>query len=293
MGKLLEELHVKFSVLKELTKRKMFVPLEHYYSPIPAMSDIENHDFDFLPSSLPGVDLNDEEQLRLLDRFDSFYAELPFRSDKTEGLRYYFENSAYSYSDAIFYYCMLRYLKPRKLIEVGSGFSSCVALDTNEMFLNKQTAFTFIEPYPALFQSLLSGTRRQNIRLLESKLQNIPIDLFKELQNGDILFIDSTHVSKFGSDVNFVIHQILPALAEGVHIHFHDIFYPFEYPRGWLLEGRAWNEAYALRAFLEYNSKFKIVLFNTYLEKYYEEELRKRFPLIYKNTGGSLWLKKI
>jgi hypothetical protein len=89
-----------------------------------------------------------------------------------------------------------------------------------------------------------------------------------------------------------LIYYILPALAKGVYIHFHDIFFPFEYPREWLLEGRAWNEDYMLRAFLAYNNTFKIVLFNTYLETKYEEKIKKRFPLLYKNTGGSIWIKK-
>jgi hypothetical protein len=133
--------------------------------------------------------------------------------------------------------------------------------------------------------------------------QDIPLDVFSELSENDVLFIDSTHVSKFDSDVNYVIHAILPKLANGVHIHFHDIFYPFEYPEAWLLDGRAWNEQYILRAFLEYNNNFKIVLFNTYLQWKFEDELKKRFPLIYKdaalyykgykNNAGSIWLKKI
>ncbi|GMO34499.1 MAG: hypothetical protein Pg6B_04780 [Candidatus Azobacteroides pseudotrichonymphae] len=82
-------------------------------------------------------------------------------------------------------------------------------------------------------------------------------------------------------------------MAEGVYIHFHDIFYPFEYPIEWLLEGRAWNEQYILRAFLEYNMKFKIVMFNTYLETIFPEKIKERFPLIFKNTGGSIWIKKL
>ncbi|MDR1562767.1 MAG: class I SAM-dependent methyltransferase, partial [Dysgonamonadaceae bacterium] len=123
--------------------------------------------------------------------------------------------------------------------------------------------------------------------------QNVPLDVFTELKANDILFIDSTHVAKFNSDVNYVIHKILPILSDGVYIHFHDIFYPFEYPMEWLLEGRAWNEQYVLRAFLEYNMKFKIVLFNTYLETIFHEKLKNRFPLIFKNTGGSIWIKKL
>jgi hypothetical protein len=218
---------------------------------------------------------------------------LPFKDEKIPNLRYYFLNGAYSYSDAVFLYCMIRKLNPKRIIEVGSGFSSCVTLDTNELYFNNQINCTFVEPYPALLKSLIKENDNSNIKIYESKLQNVPLDVFMELKANDILFIDSTHVAKFNSDVNYVIHKILPILAEGIYIHFHDIFYPFEYPIEWLLEGRAWNEQYVLRAFLEYNIKFKIVLFNTYLEIIFREELEKRFPLIFKNTGGSIWIKKL
>lgn len=218
---------------------------------------------------------------------------MPFKDEKVPGLRYYFLNESYSYSDAIFLYCMIRKLKPKRIIEVGSGFSSCVTLDTNELYFNNQINCTFVEPYPALLKSLINEGDNSNVKIYELKLQDVPLDTFMKLNANDILFIDSTHVTKFNSDVNYVIHKILPALAEGVYIHFHDIFYPFEYPIEWLLEGRAWNEQYILRAFLEYNIKFKIVLFNTYLESVFPDKLKDRFPLLFKNTGGSIWIKKL
>jgi hypothetical protein len=119
------------------------------------------------------------------------------------------------------------------------------------------------------------------------------LNIFRELEKGVILFIDTTHVSKCNSDVNYIIHEIPPVLPEGVYIHFYGIFYPFEYPKEWFLKGCAWNGQYILRAFLEYNERYKIVLFNTYPQNMYEDELKERFPLIYKNTGGSMWIKKI
>jgi len=151
----------------------------------------------------------------------------------------------------------------------------------------------FIEPYPARLESLLKKKDREYVTIHQKKLQEVPIEVFKGLNENDILFIDSTHVAKFNSDVNYIFHEILPILAQGVYIHFHDVFYPFEYPQEWLLEGRAWNEQYMLRAFLEYNNNFKIVLFNTYLESMYESKIKNRFPLLYKNTGGSIWLRKL
>jgi len=265
-----------------------------FYSPIPSMDDIKKYNLNVpLPETLPGIDLNSSEQLNLLDSFETFYRELPFTDKKSEGLRYYYKNDAYSYSDAIFLYCMIRHLKPQKLIEVGSGFSSCVTLDTNEKFMGNSINCIFIEPYPKLLESLLKENDKKVVTIHKKRLQEIPIEVFEELNKNDILFIDSTHVAKFNSDVNYVFHEILPALAHGVYIHFHDIFYPFEYPQEWLLEGRAWNEQYVLRAFLEYNKDFKIVLFNTYLEFMYEAKIKNRFPLLYENTGGSIWIKKI
>jgi hypothetical protein len=264
-----------------------------YHSPIPAMADIKKHDFNSdLPSEIPAVDLNTDEQMNLLNSFEKYYAELPFPDEKTDALRYCYINDFYSYSDAIFLYCMIRHLKLQKIIEVGSGFSSSVTLDTNEKFMQNAIDCTFIEPYPARLKSLLKNDDKTKVTIHEKKLQEIPLEIFSELHGNDILFIDSTHVSKFNSDVNYVIHTILPKLAKGVHIHFHDIFYPFEYPEEWLLGGRAWNEQYILRAFLEYNTKFQIVLFNTYLETIFRENLEKRFPLLFKNTGGSIWIKK-
>jgi len=265
-----------------------------YYSPIPSMDEVKKFNFtEPLPEMLEGIDLNSDEQMNLLDTFEPFYNELPFPDEKKKNLRYYYNNGFYSYSDAIFLYCMIRHLKPRKIIEVGSGFSSSVTLDTNEKFMGNSMNCIFIEPYPERLESLLKDDDKKNVTIHKKRLQEIPIEVFEELIENDILFIDSTHVSKFNSDVNYVIHKILPVLASGVHIHFHDIFYPFEYPREWLLEGRAWNEQYILRAFLQYNKTFKIVMFNTYLESMYETRIKSRFPLLYKNTGGSIWLRKM
>jgi hypothetical protein len=272
-----------------------FVPYEHFYSPFPRISDVKNYDFSKLEliNEIPGVDLNTEEQLDLLKKFEVFYKELPFTDNKQNNLRYYYLNNYYSYFDAIFLYCMLRWLKPNKIIEVGSGFSSAVTLDTNELFFDNKIHCCFIEPYPDRLKSLLKDNDSSSVKIYEKNLQEIPLELFKGLSENDVLFIDSTHVSKFNSDVNYIIHTILPNLSKGVYIHFHDIFYPFEYPKTWLEEGRAWNEQYVLRAFLEYNVKFKIVLFNTYLKIIFRENLEERFPLIFKNAGGSIWIKKL
>jgi len=287
-----DKLHSELVALK---KNLRFVPPGHFYSPIPSIDDIlrdESKVFGPVPHDIPGVDLRESDQLRLLEEFAQFYSEMPFQPQKTEGLRYYFENSAYSYSDAILLHCMIRYLRPKRIIEVGSGFSSCMTLDTNELFFGNSIATTFIEPYPDLLMSLLKDTDKNNTRIISRRLQDTDIAVFETLGTNDILFVDSSHVGKVNSDVNCIFFDILPVVAPGVHIHFHDIFYPFEYPKEWLLEGRAWNEAYMLRTFLQYNNSFEVVMMNTYMEYAHQSFFEEKMPFCLKNLGGSIWIRK-
>jgi len=273
-----------------------FVPPGHFYSPIPSMEEIksnENRIFGKHHLTLPGIKLNQEEQLELLNCFQEFYKEMPFPEYKKDSLRYYMDNPFYGFSDAIFLYCMLRYLQPKRVIEIGSGYSSCATLDVNELFFDNSIECTFIEPYPDSLKSLIREDDKNEITILEKKLQDVDLSLFSQLSERDILFIDSTHISKVNSDVNYIFFKILPSLRRGVFIHFHDIFYPFEYPRDWFDLGIAFNEDYILRAFLQYNSAFKIVFFNTYLEHFHEEWFLENMPLCLKNKGGSIWLQKI
>ena len=270
-------------------------PPGHFYSPIPSLDEIkskENLIWGTVPEKLPGIDLNTEEQLIYFNAFARFYKDMPFSSNKDTALRYYFENSSYSYSDAICLYSMIRKTGPKKIIEVGSGYSSCVMMDTNELFFDRNIDITFVEPYPDLLLSLMKGMDKSRYKVLPKILQDVEADIFLQLKENDILFIDSTHVSKIGSDVNSVIFDILPKLHKGVFIHFHDVFYPFEYPKEWIYEGLAWNEAYILRAFLQHNDAFKIVFFNTYLELFHREKFERFMPLCLRNTGGSIWLRK-
>lgn len=272
-----------------------FVPPGHYYSPIPPFDEIRRDEariFGSVSRAIAGIDLHEDEQLALLEQFAKLYPSIPFRDQATPGLRYHYDNQSYAYSDGVMLHCMLRHLKPKRLIEVGSGFSSCVTLDTNDLFLDGSMQTTFIEPYPELLMSLTSDADRARIRIIPKRLQDVDLDVFASLQSGDVLFIDSTHVSRIDSDVNRVFFDILPSLAPGVLVHFHDIFYPFEYPKEWVRFGRAWNEMYLLRAFLQYNTTFRVVLMNTYLAHFHRPFFEERMPLVLKNTGGSIWLCK-
>lgn len=285
-----------YSAWVAIRKNVLYVPPGHFYSPIPSIDEVFRDKGKIsasLPRAIPGVDLREPEQLRLLEDFLPFYSEIPFTAQKKEGLRYHFENPSFSYSDAVVLYCMIRLLQPKRIIEVGSGYSSCVTLDTNELFFGDSISITFIEPYPELLRSLLKESDRSSATILSSRLQDVDIAEFEKLGRNDILFVDSTHVAKFNSDVNRIFFEILPRLSPGVHVQFHDVFYPFEYPREWILEGRAWNELYLLRTFLQYNRAFEIVLMNTYMECMHEAFFKERMPLCLKNPGGSIWLRKV
>ncbi|MCU1264678.1 MAG: hypothetical protein JWM21_996 [Acidobacteria bacterium] len=279
---------------RELERYRMWAPPGDVLSPIPARDQVLRREKEIytVPHEMPGLDLNEEGQLQLFDQLREFYNEQPFNARKTADRRYWFENPAYSYADAILLYCMIRHLRPRRIIEVGSGYSSAAILDTNELFFGNSIDCTFIEPQPQLLRLLLRDGDAEKITLLERPLQEVASDVFAQLQANDILFIDSSHVAKIDSDVNHIFFRILPLLAGGVFIHFHDIFYPFEYPLEWVYEGRAWNETYLLRAFLQYNDRFQIQLFNTFIDWFHKEKYFREMPLVQKNTGGSIWLKK-
>src|SRR5262249_2642609 len=189
-------------------------------------------------------------------------------------------------------YCMIRHVRPRRIVEIGSGYSSCAMLDVNELFFDNSINCTFIDPYPQLLRDLIKESDQERVRILGEKVQEVDIDIFCELTAPDILFIDSSHVVKTGSDVNYIIFKVLPLLQEGVHIHVHDIFYPFEYPPEWVYEGRAWNEAYLLRAFMQYNGAFEIEFFNSFLIDKHREIFETTMPLCLKGIGANLWLRK-
>jgi len=284
-------MHKEISTLK----RNARYPPGHFYSTIISVDEVRERQDEIwkneMYDGIIGLDLNTDEQRLLVSNFNKYYTELPFTENVTEGNRYYLKNPFYTYTDAIMLYSMMRHLQPKKIIEIGSGFSSAVMLDTNEKFFDNRIELTFIEPYPQRLKGLLKNVDKNSTVIKEKKVQDIDLELFDSLHAGDFLFIDSSHVIKTGSDVHFILFEILPRLNNGVYIHFHDIFYPFEYPRDWVFMGRNWNEDYFLKAFLMHNNQYKIILFSDYLHKHHRDAFAQ-MPLCYKNTGGNLWMMK-
>jgi predicted O-methyltransferase YrrM len=273
---------------------KLFVEPGHFYSPINDINEIVENEHKIFASKreLAAIDMNEAEQFQLLQNFKNYYEFLFFTDMPTTDARYYYNNKAYSYSDVIFLFSMIMHSKPKRIIEIGSGFSSAAMLDINERYFNNSIDITFIEPYPDNLRKILKAGDK--FTLIEKKVQQVDLNVFKSLQENDILFIDSTHVAKTNSDVLFELFEILPLLNKGVKIHFHDIFYPFEYPREWVVDvKRSWNEIYFLRSFLMYNNSFKMLALNTYLENAHTKWFEENMPLCLKDLGGSCWLEKI
>jgi predicted O-methyltransferase YrrM len=267
-------------------------PAGHFYSPLPSMEHIKRREAKIFetPRAIPGIDLNESGQLNLLDQLSRYYCDQPFSDEKAGGLRYFFDNPNFRHDDAIILYCMMRHARPKRIIEIGSGYSSCAMLDTSELFFNGSIACTFVDPYPELLFSLIRSKDKDNVEIVDKNIQDVGTDIFAALSAGDILFVDSSHVCKIDSDVNDILFRVLPMLQPGVLVHFHDIYYPFEYPREWIYQGRGWNEAYLLRAFLQYNSLFEIQLFNSYIDRFHEDRLAAQMPLCSKSAGSSLWI---
>jgi predicted O-methyltransferase YrrM len=273
-----------------------FVPPGHYYSPIPCLDDIKAREaelFGNVSKEISGINLNEERQIDLFRRLSEYYKEQPFEPRKKANLRYFFENASFGYADAIILYCMLRFAQPKRVVEIGSGYSSCVILDTNEFFFGNSIQCTLIEPYPRLLLTLIKDSDRERTEILQKKVQDVDLNRFRELSSGDILFVDSSHMSKIASDVNHIFFKILPALRSGVYIHFHDILHGFGYPQAWAYKGIAWNEAYLLRAFLQYNGAFEIQFFNSFFAQFHSDELADKMPLCMRAPGVSIWLRKV
>jgi len=273
----------------------MFVEPGHFYSPVPSRADIEAHRRRAAagwPESIPAIDLRVDAQRALLAEFRGYYAEQPFPAERTSATRYWFENPGLSYADGLALYFLLRHVQRKRIVEVGSGWSSMVILDTSERFLEPHPHVTFVEPYPDQLLALARPGDLERCRLLGVPVQEVPLTEFSALERDDVLFIDSTHVARLASDVNHEFFEILPSLRSGVYVHFHDIFYPFDYPVEWSDEGRGWNEAYLLRAFLEHNDEFEIVLWNDLMGHRHRAALERDFPLWLRNPGGSFWMRK-
>ncbi len=267
---------------------------DHYYDPFFRKGELEHSLRE--DRYLPGIDLNPLGQLELLNRFK--YNEELVRISRKQGpaQEYYYDNEAFLSGDAEFLYNMVRYFKPRKLIEVGSGFSSLMALKAMEANREEDRSYrgemTCIEPFEHSWLEDLDVSVRREL------VQTVDIDFFRSLKENDILFIDSSHITKPQNDVLFLYLQVLPSLNPGVLVHIHDIFTPGDYLEQWVLKDvRFWNEQYLLEAFLSLNGQFEVIGAVNYLMHQYPDELLSVCPVLREQMShrepGSFWIRRV
>lgn len=276
-------------------------PPGHYYSPINNVFDLDAEGFEknrrspfefVAPIELSSAEMEStwKEIAAVADMFD-------FPIHRSPGARYYSDNPVYGSGDALVLAAMIAIKQPKRIIEIGSGFSSACMLDVIDV-LKLDTTLIFVEPHPDRLYYLLTEADRARCRIITAPVQQVDLGVFRELTANDILFIDSSHVVKSNSDVAFEIFNILPALNDGVIVHFHDMFWPFEYPVEWIFNRKySWNEIYFLRAFLMYNKAYRILFFNDAFACKNRDAIAafaspKVRDLFIENSGGGLWLRK-
>lgn len=269
---------------------------DHFYEPIPNTEKIKEQ-YDNKPRPCYHINFNfdraEKETVRLLKRWGTqFYDSVSrYAYDETN---YYFRGL-----DAILLYCFIREIKPQSIVEVGQGISTKItlaALEDNYQETQVKPKFVSIDPY-----SRFDFKEREEIgievELMQVALQDVPTSLFSNLGKSDLLFVDSSHVYKFGSDVEYLFEEIYPNIGQGVYIHIHDICSPYHYQLDWFIkERRFWNEQYYLENFLRFNQEFEIVIPVYYLTEQ-SEILKEQCDRIciyedFSLTGHSFYIRK-
>ncbi len=243
--------------------------------------------------NLPGIDWNVDEQLKMLAKF-SFSEELVnIPREKPDTLDFYMNNGAFESGDAEYWYQLIRSIRPRRIFEVGGGNSSLMAIKAtrrnHEEDSNYSCQHICIEPYE------MSWLEKTGITVVRQKVEDCDVQFFSQLEENDILFIDSSHIIKPQGDVLFVYLELLPALNKGVIVHVHDIFSPKNYLKQWLeYQVRFWNEQYLLEAFLSHNSRWKIIGALNYLHHNHYKSLKSVAPFLTNDREpGSFYIQKI
>lgn len=282
-----------------------FLPVPvHFYSPIPDLKDLEKRKVWDQRSNMKGINFDIKRQLGLLDRLGKKFSHecvWPF-AKTTDETEFHLDNNSFLYGDAASLHCLIREFKPRRIIEIGSGYSSKVisrALELNKKEVGKQGEYIIIDPYPPEYVSkkLIKFTC-----LIKERVELIDAKFFERLSKNDILFIDSGHSVRIGSDVNYLYLEVLPRLKNGVIVHCHDIDMPYEYPKCYSTNEvfrQFWTERYLLQAFLIFNNRFEVILPMGYLMRNHIAKFKKLFrsynPL---KPGGrlsisvSFWMRR-
>jgi hypothetical protein len=259
----------------------------HFYFPIPDTRE--------LAVSYPhrgecaGIDLRPELQLRLLaEVFPRCAAECAGWPKESTGGGFHLANDSFCWIDPFVYHGLIRHARPRTVIEVGAGYSTLVGVDAARR--NGPTRYLCVDPFPRDF--IARGV--PGVELVRRPVQEMEISVFQSLAADDMLFVDSSHIVKTGGDVTFLVLEILPRLAPGVLVHFHDVFLPDEVPKDWVVDRHLfWTEQYLLQAYLADNPCVEVWFASHYISTRHPDAVRRAFPNALGPGGGSFWFRKL
>ena len=276
---------------KTLLKIGIFPIRNHYYEP---QFDYRKTKQSFSQDRfLPGIEWNSSEQLKILDSF-TFSQELKdIPKEKPGSLDFYYNNGSFESGDADYWYQIIRTVKPKRIIEVGSGNSTLLAIKAIRKNQQQDPDYccehVCIEPYE------MPWLEKKGVSVIRQKVEAVDLEFFSELDENDILFIDSSHIIRPQGDVLYEYLELLPSLKKGVIVHIHDIFSPKNYKKQWLEEDVLfWNEQYLLEAFLTHNNCWEIIGALNYLHHNFYEKLNSIAPFLNPNREpGSFYIKKI
>lgn len=279
-------------------KLGFYIIPNHYYFPIPDTTTLKDNLWQ-KEYELVGIDINDKGQIDMLSnfslKFKKEYESFP-RNKTSVPHKYYINNGWFGSVDGEILYCMIRHFKPKKIFEIGSGNStylSAQAILKNKEDNDYECELVVFDPYP---NEVLRAGFPGLSRLIPKKAQDISLSEFNKLLENDILFIDSSHVLKIGSDVQYIYLKILPMLNKGVVVHVHDIFLPAEYPKKQVLEDYVfWTEQYLLQAFLTFNDNFEVLWAGSYMHLRHPDKLEEAFSSYRRDKiwPASFWIRKI
>lgn len=268
------------------------VVLKTYYSPIPDLAQLppgvwERRD------ELAGIGFDLDAQMQFVeDVLAPHLREHRRASDLQPRHAYDPGNDSFPRPDAALLYAMVRHLRPKQIVELGSGQTTRVigqACRENTAADGVNARLRVFDPFPTAVDDSLPGLAE----LARIKAQDVPDAVFEELEAGDVLFVDTTHTVKVAGDVNHIVLRVLPRLAPGVIVHVHDIFLPYEYPRFFFVNyALYWAEQYLLQAFLAFNSDFEVLCAVHALTRDRTERMAAAGALGPGETGGSFWLRR-
>lgn len=272
-----------------LRKLGVFPIRDHYYeplfNPVYLAADLS------ADRSLPGISLNEESQIQLLSqmRFSRELVEMELSRKSTEYGNFYIENSSFNSGDAEFLYQFIRLKKPNKVVEIGSGNSTKIvklALDKNYLEMDSKSTHVCIEPYE------MPWLENIGVEVIRERVESCQIQIFKDMNAGDLLFIDSSHMIRPQGDVLHEYLTILPSLKSGVYVHIHDIFTPKDYLKKWVVDDVIfWNEQYLLEALISHSSRYDVVAALNYLKHHHYNLLANVCPYLSEDREpGSFYL---